>query len=126
MISFILSGVGCLISYILLVSQFISGVLSDVGIIEPDSMIWRVIIVVVFLVFIWIPMSVPKQLTSLRFFSMFSTIGIAYITFVVMYDAPTYISQQDITVETFTDFTISRKAFDVLGVFYFAFNAAPV
>lgn len=71
-------------------------------------------------------MSIPTKLTNLRYFSMLSTLGIAYITIVVIIGAPSYVPDSGYGIGNFSDFIVSRGALDAMGILFFAFNGAPI
>jgi amino acid permease len=100
----------------MLVSVFIS-----FGIIQEGDERWlSITLSCILLLFVWIPTSLPKEITFLRYGSTLCIIGIIYITLVLAFEAPKYITRDSISEVAI--FKVDSKFFSAVGVTLFAFD----
>ena len=73
----------------------------------------------VFLMLVWFPLCLPRELTALRYFSMMSLLGMCYILIVLALQAPYYIDPDSYSTIKYADFS---QFFTAFGVAFWAYD----
>jgi amino acid permease len=71
------------------------------------------------LVLIWIPASLPREITALRYGSTCCIIGMLYIIVVLIAQAPAYMARQDFSEVEYIK--LDRNIFSVIGICLFSY-----
>ena len=105
----------------ILTVQMLVSVSISFGIIQESDERWlSITLSLILLAVVWIPMCLPKEITFLRYCSTLCIIGIIYITLVLAFQAPQYITRE--TMSEVTIFKVNSKFFSAVGVTLFAYD----
>jgi len=115
---------GTVAAYMVLVSSFLTSVLESFGVIGVgDIDTARVVIILALTVCVWLPLSLPKEITSLSYFSLLSVVGILYITILVLFQSPVYISENPEFSQQIEFFKLNKNILNAVGITFFAYDA---
>lgn len=114
---------GAVAAYMVLVCSMLSSVLFSLGVVaDPDDEQLRPLIIFGLTALVWLPMSIPSEISALQYFSMICVLAIIYITCVVVVSTPVYVLNNT----SWTDLTLFNMDSSFLGAFgicFFAFDA---
>ena len=123
-ISIILLCFGAVTAYMVLIGNIMNSILHTIGITSAyDDDLVRIIIIVAFLVLVWFPTCVPKEITALRYGSFLSVLGIVYISILVLIQSPAYIKSNKNFTKDIDYFNIDYSIFGAIGIAVFAYDA---
>lgn len=86
---------------------------------DSDKLLTDILIPLGCLVFIWIPVSLPREITALRYGSTCCILGMLYIVLVLLVQAPDYMSNQNYSEIHYIK--IDRTVFGVIGICLFSY-----
>ena len=84
---------------------------------------YRIFVTIGITIMLLVPLSLPRNVTSLRYLSTVCIIAIAYLIIYVIVQTPLYFINNNIGLSDIVLFTIDRHIVSAVTIIFFAFNA---
>lgn len=116
---------GAMSAYQTIIAQFLLSVSEKSGIIPTyySHETYRVLFTIGVTVCILIPLSLAKNITSLRYLTIVCVISIIYVTLLVVIQTPLYMNTMHNSIYDITLFKLDTSIADTVSIIVFAFNA---
>jgi amino acid permease len=116
---------GAMSAYQTIISQFLLSVSEKAGIMPGyySHETYRILFTIGVTVFILIPLSLAKNITSLRYLTIICVISIIYVTLLVVIQTPLYMTTMHNSIYDITLFKLDYSIADTISIIVFAFNA---
>jgi len=120
----ILYSLGMLCSYQAMIAQFLNSVLHSLGVfVTPTGEAYRILIILFMNSCVLFPLSLFRQLSSLRYASVISVVSCLYISLVIFLQTPAYLMEKPEIWAHFRLFKFEISIIDALCITLFAFEA---
>lgn len=123
-IGIILHSFGVICAYQAIMSGFINSVLFSFGVLEhPNNETFRVYSIIILNLIIIFPLSLFKDFSALRYASAISVFVCFYITGIIVFQTPSYMSKNVNFSENLKFFDLNMNVVDTLSICLFAYES---